>query len=224
MIFNQPDILAFEHFNKDKFVAMPILWLENEFDYVDSPLVRFLQVRNEKGWRSLNSKEDYITHLKETNDNNVKYTDELNEYINAYNNEANVKVVVDFDITSFKPDYQLVDLNEIYEERMDYDFKELYKQCRSHRDSEENAFLNDLNANNLTLIEGRNELYNQKMIESWVKKAEVVRRRISRNQPYEDIKVLAVFDGSIVGLSYGELYKKLYSYIKDCGAARYSND
>lgn len=119
MIFEQQYILAFEYFNKDKFVAMPILWLENEFDYLDSPLVRFLQVRDKNGWRPLISKEDYIKHLKETNDDSVKYTDELNNYINAYNNEDNIKVVVDYDITLLKPDYKLVDINEIYEERMD---------------------------------------------------------------------------------------------------------
>ncbi|OKP24227.1 hypothetical protein [Serratia fonticola] len=194
---------------------MPILWLENEFDYLDSPLVRFLQVRNENGWRPLISKEDYIMHLKENNDDSVKYTDELNNYINAYNNEENIKVVVDYDITLLKPDYKLVDINEIYEERMDSDFKGFWKNCQYTKENEEGAFLHDLNANSLTMIDGRKESYNQKMIERWIIKSEVIIRRIQRNQPYEDITVFAVINDDIIALSYGDLYKKQYNYIKE---------
>ncbi|CAI0821820.1 hypothetical protein JEQ04_06555 [Serratia plymuthica] len=224
MIFEQQDVLAFEYFNKGKFVAMPIEWLENEFDYLDSPLVKFVQVRNENGWRSLISKVDYITHLKETNDDSVKYTDELSNYIHAYNNDDNIKVIVDYDVTLLKPDYQLVDINEIYEERIDYDYKELSRECRYVRANEEGAFLNDLNANNLALIDGRKDLYNQKMIESWIKRSEVVRRRVQRNQPYEDINVFAVLNDNIVKLNYGDIYKKQHCYIKESKAVNYSED
>lgn len=214
MIFEQQDVLAFEYFNKGKFVAMPIEWLENEFDYVDSPLVKFLKVYDEGVWRSLASKGEYVKYLEKNGNSEVKYDDELNYYIEAYNNDENIKVIVDSDITLSNPDYQLVDITDIYEWRDDYDSKELVRQSRHVKEYEEGVFLADLSANNLAIIDGRKESYNKGSVEAWISKSEVVRRRIKRNQPYEDIKVFAVFQGKILELSYGEVYKRQYELLK----------
>lgn len=214
MIFEQQDILAFEYFNKEKFVAMPIEWLENEFDYADSPLVKFIKVYDEGVWRTVVSKEEYVKFLEKNDNSEIKYDDNLNSYIDAYNNDENIKVIVDNDITLSNPEYKLVDIIDIYEERADYDFKELVKQSKYTKENDYGVFLTDLSANSLVMIEGRKESYNQDLVVRWINESEVIRRRIQRNQPYKDIKVFAVFEGAVLELSYGDIYKNKYNLFK----------